>query len=162
EREPGYRDADTDGEIRHTGRRQYAGKEQRLERLEPVVRQRAPSRALHERIDIALDILVQRECPARRHEGSDEHMDDPSQIRRSVERDEVSGERAGEDQEQDARLAERDEIAGHRRSIARDRRNHDLDCRLDHRPTTYTTVKTTTHTPSTKCQYHETSSTRSV
>ena len=125
-----------------------------------MVRQRAPSRALHERVDIPLDILVQRQCSARRHEGSYEHMDDPGEIRRSVERHEVSGERAGEDHEKDARLAERDEIAGHLRPIARDRRNNDVDSRRDHRPTTYTTVKTTTHTPSTKCQYQETSSTR--
>ena len=89
-------------------------------------------------------------------------MDDPGEIRRSVERHEVSGERAGEDHEKDARLAERDKIAGHLRPIARDRPNNDVDRRRDHRPTTYTTVKTTTHTPSTKCQYQETSSTRSV
>src|SRR5262249_61183110 len=108
------------------------------------------------------EILVHGRRPAGGHDGSEEHRDDPGQIRRSVERDEVSGERAGEDHQKDARLAERDEIAGHLRSIARDRRNHDLDRGLDHRPTTYTTVKTTTHTPSTKCQYHETSSTRSV
>src|SRR5262245_57541818 len=162
EGEPGHGHADTGGEIRHTRRREHAREEERLEGLEPAVRQRAPSRALHERVDITLDILVQRECPARRHEGSDEQMDHLGQIRRSIERREVSGERAGEDHDKHARLAERDEIASELRPVARDRCNDDFDCRLDHRPTTYTTVKTTTHTPSTKCQYQETSSTRSA
>src|SRR5207247_9323494 len=90
------------------------------------------------------------------------HMDDPVEIRRAADRHKVAVERAGEYHEKDARLAERDKIAGHLRPIARDRPNNDVDRRRDHRPTTYTTVKTTTHTPSTKCQYQETSSTRSA
>jgi len=79
-----------------------------------------PSRALHERVDITLDILVQRQCSARRHEGSYEHMDDPAKS--SVCRAPRSIRRACCQTMRRTRLAERDEIAGHLRPIARGRR----------------------------------------
>src|SRR5258705_50751 len=45
EGESGHRDADADGEIRHTPRREDAGEKERLQGLEPGVPQRAPARA---------------------------------------------------------------------------------------------------------------------
>jgi hypothetical protein len=100
------------------------------------VRERTPSRAIHQGVDMALDVLVQRQGSGGGQEGPDEHVGHTDEVRRAAERHEVSGEGGGEDHEQDARLGERDEIAGHLGPVARDRGSHDVDGRLDHRPST--------------------------
>ena len=129
-------DPDREGQIHDARRRERGGEEQRLERLEPTVRERAPSRAVHQGIDMALDVLVQRQGSGGRQEGPHEQVGHADEVRRAAECREVSGERGGEDHEQDARLGERDEIAGHLGPVAGDRRSHDVDGGLDHRPST--------------------------
>src|SRR5215510_16143806 len=117
-------------------------------------------RPLHPGVDVTLDELIQRQRPAGGQQCPDQQMRDAAVIRWSCERDDISDQRGGEDHEKNARLGERHEVAGHLSPIARGRGDNHLDGWRAHRPTTYTTVNTTTHTPSTKCQYQETSSTR--
>src|SRR5215813_2562549 len=149
------------GEVDDAERRQRAGEDECLERLEPTIGQRPMSRPLHPRVDITLDVLVQRQRPAGRQERAEQQVREADIIRRSGERHEIPDERGREDHDQHTRLRERDEVGYEPVSISRQRRDDHFDLPT-HRPTTYTTVKTTTHTPSTKCQYQDTSSTRSA
>src|SRR5215813_7225849 len=142
-------------------------------------------RPLHLGVDVTLDVLIQRQCPAGGQERPDQQVRHAEVIRRSRERHDVPDERGREDHQQHAGLRERDEVR--RDPIAIPRENLDVGGpdmaphtpqrsdvprhsrgtprdrhRTSHRPITYTTAKTTTHTPSTKCQYQDTSSTRSA
>src|SRR5262249_52869507 len=149
------------GEVDDAERRQRAGEDECLERLEPTIGQRPMSRPLHPRVDITLDVLVQRQRPAGRQERAEQQGREGDKTRRSGKRHEIPDERGREDHDQHTRLRERDEVGYEPVSISRQRRDDHFDLPT-HRPTTYTTVKTTTHTPSTKCQYQDTSSTRSA
>src|SRR5262249_11532505 len=135
-------------------------------------------RPLHPGVDVTLDVLIQRQCSAGGQERPQKQVSHAEVIRPSRERHEIPDERGREDHEEDARLRERDEVGRDRHDVGgpdmaphtpqrsdaprRSRGSPRDRHRISHRPITYTTVKTTTHTPSTKCQYQETISTRSA
>src|SRR5262245_63360195 len=81
-------------------------------------------RPLHLGVDVTLDVLIQRQCPAGGEERPDQQVRHAEVIRRSPERHDVPDERGREDHQQHAGLRERDEVR--RDLIAIPRENLDV------------------------------------
>src|SRR5438876_1185543 len=62
---------------------------ERLERLEPALGQGPRARAQHERVHVALEVLIQRERAAGRERGADQHVQQAPVIERAARADVV-------------------------------------------------------------------------